>query len=105
MEKEKAPPVPRDRGETVRQGIISVITGHELSAKEISSEVSASEKEVYGHLEHIQRSFHGKKQGLTVVPPVCRACGFEFKKRERLRRPGKCPVCRGESISEPLFSL
>lgn len=43
--------------------------------KEISAEVRIYEKEVVGHLEHLERSLH------------------------------RCPVCRGEVSLEPLFSV
>jgi hypothetical protein len=39
------------------------------------------------------------------MPAVCKKCGFVFAKREKLKRPGKCPVCRGESIREPRFTI
>jgi len=35
----------------------------------------------------------------------CRSCGFVFTKRDRLATPGKCPICRCESISEPFFTI
>ena len=54
--KPKKPPVPAERYDTVRQEIISALTGQTLSAKEISPMVKASEKEVYSHLEHIQKT-------------------------------------------------
>lgn len=40
-----------------------------------------------------------------MVPAQCLGCGFIFSKRERLTRPGKCPVCRHGQISEPLFAV
>jgi hypothetical protein len=32
-------------------------------------------------------------------------CGFIFRKRDRLKKPGRCPVCHGEHIQDPLFSI
>lgn len=103
--KEKEPFVPAERHGTVRREIISVLEGRTLSAKEISAEVRISEKEVYDHLEHIQRTLNKKDHHLAVFPAECTKCGFVFKKRERLKKPGKCPVCKGEKIQEPLFSV
>ena len=103
--KEKEPSVPVERHETVRQQIVALLDGRSLQAKEISSTIGVSEKEVYEHLEHIQRSLHKGTHHLAVTHPVCRKCGFVFRKRDRLKKPGKCPVCRGESIEEPLFSI
>jgi len=103
--KPKKPFIPAPRQETVRQGIISVLGGQTLSAKEISAGVRASEKEVYEHLEHIQRTINKREHTLIITPAVCKKCGFEFRKRDRLKKPGKCPVCHGELIQEPLFSI
>jgi predicted Zn-ribbon and HTH transcriptional regulator len=98
----KEPVIPVARQETVRQKIISLLQGNALSAKDISSEVGISEREVYEHLEHIRRTTH---EHFIVTPPECRKCGFVFRKRERLKKPGRCPVCRSELIQEPVFSI
>jgi len=103
--KSKEPYVPVERQETIRQKIISLLDGKILSAKEISADVMASEKEVYEHLEHIQRTINKKEHNLIITPAVCKKCGFVFKKRDRLKKPSKCPVCRSELIQEPLFSV
>ena len=99
------PFIPIDRQETIRQKIISVLKESALTAKDISGEVSVSEKDVYEHLSHIQKSVHKKGGNLIVSPAKCRKCGFLFRKREKLRKPGKCPICRSESIEEALFSI
>ncbi|NWF98989.1 MAG: transcriptional regulator [Nitrospirae bacterium] len=100
------PCTPAERKETIRQAILHMIDGMVLSAKEISSQVAIPEKEVYEHLEHIRRTTGSKKEcNLKVYPSVCKKCGFEFIKRDKLKKPGKCPVCKSESISEPLFSV
>lgn len=103
----KKPFIPAERRETIRQNIISILRGHRgqnLSAKGISAHVSASEKQVYEHLGHIRQTIK-KEYQLIITPAECKKCGFIFKKRERLKKPGKCPVCRSESILEPLFSI
>jgi predicted Zn-ribbon and HTH transcriptional regulator len=103
MRKKSAEPrIPPERRETVRREIITLLREETLSAKEVSAGVGASEKEVYDHLSHIQKS---REQRLRIIPAECRKCGFVFRKRERLRKPGRCPVCRGESIKDPFFSL
>lgn len=101
----KQPPVPAERPETARQEIIHVLTGNTLSARDISINVGVRERDVYDHLEHIRRSLERKGGELVVTPSECRKCGFVFRKRDRLTRPSKCPSCRGQSITEPLFSV
>ena len=100
--KKKGPYISPERLETIRQSIESFIGLRAMSAKEISSSVGIPEKEVYDHLEHIRKSMG---RSFRVEQSRCKKCGFEFEKRERLKKPGKCPSCKGESISPPLFSL
>ncbi len=103
--KANEPPVPHEMHETVRRGITAALAEGPLSAKELSGIVRISEKEVYDHLEHIRKTITASGGHLAVTPAECRKCGFEFSGRERLKKPGKCPVCRGESIHEPLFAI
>lgn len=94
-----------ERHETLRQEIIARLKERALSAKEISGAVGVREKEVYEHLDHIKKSLERGKSRLKAQPAECKKCGFTFKKRERMKKPGKCPICRGQSIDEPLFSI
>ena len=106
MKKKSTGPItPPAMHETVRREIIDALREGPCSARDLSAAVSISEREVSGHLEHIQRSIHSAGQRLVVIPAVCKKCGFVFAKREKLRRPGKCPVCKGESIQEPRFVI
>lgn len=86
----------------MRRLILSLLSRETMTAKEISGAVRVSEKEVLEHLEHIRIALRG---GLVVTPSLCHGCGFSFRKRERLKTPGRCPVCRSERISEPSFSI
>lgn len=98
-------PVPRERFETARRQILVLLSERPRSAKELSSDVRIPEKEVYGHLDHLRKSLRRKRRRVFVTPAECLACGFVFRKRERFAKPGRCPVCRGESVSEPLFFI
>lgn len=98
-------PIPTERIHTIRQSIRALLAGPPLSAKEISGEVRISEKEVLTHLEHLERSLPHEGCVLVVTAAECAKCGFVFSKRERLKKPGRCPKCRGEQIHEPLFSV
>jgi len=101
----RTPAVPRPAGETLRRTISELISDQPMSAREISIRAHLMEKEVYGHLEHIRHSLHTAGGQLEVTPAECRSCGFVFNKRERLTPPGKCPICRSETIFEPLFAI
>ncbi len=101
----KEPTIPHERRETIRREIAEVLENRILSARDISGSVGISVKEVYEHLAHIQRSLGKGGHLLSITPAECKKCGFVFSKREKLKKPGKCPVCRSESIEEPLFSI
>lgn len=92
---------------TVRQRIVEALRGHSLTAREISQAVSVKEKEVIEHLPHIARSLGGSESAFELVtePSACLECGFVFRKRERLKTPSKCPVCRSEEITETRFEV
>jgi len=104
-ERHDGPRPPAETFDTARRTIMLELENGPLSARDISGRVGMSEKDVVGHLEHIQVSLHRAGRRLVVQPAECVKCGFVFEKRGRLTRPGKCPVCRGESIHAPLFSL
>lgn len=101
----REPSIPVEMHDTVRREIIAVLEQGERSARDLSSEVGISEKEVYSHLEHIRKTMSATGRHLAITPAECRKCGFVFSKRERLKKPGKCPVCKGESIHVPLFFI
>ncbi len=103
--KPKEPAIPVETSDTVRHAVLFVLEAGPRSAREISAAVSISEREVYDHLEHIKKTVAKSSRRLVVTPAECRKCGFVFEKRARLKKPGKCPVCRGESIADPLFSI
>lgn len=77
-----------------------------MSAKDVSKAVSIMEKEVAGHLPHIVRTLAaGGISRLVVKPSECLKCAFVFKKRERLKTPSRCPVCKSEEITEMRFRI
>ena len=97
--------MPPERNQTIRQAIISALEQKSATAKELSHYIKVSEKEIYGHLDHIRKSKDRNKYTLIVAPGKCRKCGFAFKKRERITKPGRCPLCHGELLEEPVFSI
>ena len=97
--------VPVERYDTVRRYVVSLLEEHKLSAKDISFFARISEKEAYEHLEHIRKTMHGSREQLLVEPARCQKCDFVFRKRERLKKPGKCPICLSNLIHPPLFSI
>jgi hypothetical protein len=78
---------------------------HGLTAKDLSALVGISEKDVAGHLEHLEKSLKAQGLRLEVLPASCIGCGFRFKDRRRLTRPGACPECRSTRIDPPAFRV
>ncbi|OPY79002.1 MAG: hypothetical protein A4E65_02022 [Syntrophorhabdus sp. PtaU1.Bin153] len=101
----KEPLLPIERRETIRKYISAVLQEHTLSAKDMSIYLRIPEKDVYEHLEHIRRTMNKGNYRLVVVPAQCERCGFVFRKRGRLSRPGKCPMCHSSLILPPLFVI
>ncbi len=78
---------------------------HGLTSKDLSALVGISEKDVAGHLEHLEKSLKAQGMRLEVLPASCIGCGFRFKDRRRLTRPGACPECRSTRIDPPAFRV
>jgi len=103
--KDRSGSEPIARHETVRQSIQHALEQEELTAADIGQRLGLREREVVGHLDHLQRSLAHAGMWLEVVPAECRGCGFVFKQRERLGRPSACPKCRSERIEPPRFRI
>ncbi len=90
---------------TLRQQIIDLLSNKAMTALEISQAARMSEKDVYRHLIHIQKTVTGQKRKFLVTPCTCQACGFTFTDRRRLTKPGRCPRCRESRIDHPVFKI
>jgi predicted Zn-ribbon and HTH transcriptional regulator len=101
----KRPDASSERQATVRAALREALRAGPLTARELSARVGIPEKQVAGHLEHLARSLRAARERLGVEPARCQACGFVFRKRDRLTRPSRCPVCRGEHLDAPRFAI
>ena len=101
----KEPAVPEERYETLRRRIVILLQERPYGGKELSGYLRIPERDVYDHLEHIRKTMNKGNARLVVTPAFCEKCGFVFRKRDRLKRPSKCPICHAESPQEPLFSI
>lgn len=90
---------------TLRQRMIELLKEEELDALELSQLLSIREKEVYEHLPHIARSLKAKGLELVVGPYVCLGCGYTFRERTRLNRPGRCPRCKEGQIRMATYTI
>lgn len=99
---------------TIRERIIKILmeTKEPLDAYTIALEVgldpNISEKEVYEHLTHIAKTIRRQSKGkllLYMIPPQCRNCGYVFKDLRKPRKPSRCPRCKSQRITPPLFKI
>ncbi len=90
---------------SIRQQIMDLLSEEEMNAMEISQAVGIGEKEVPDHLEHIIRTLGKEGKRLLVSPYTCLGCGYSFKHRTRLQRPGRCPSCKGSHIRMATYRI
>lgn len=100
-----SPPAPAPRAETAREGLRRALRAGPATAKELSAELGLREKDVAEHLAHLARSLAHRGERLVVEPASCLACGYTFRDRARLTRPGACPSCRSTRIDPPVFRV
>jgi len=94
-----------ERIRTVREAIREELLRGVATAREISERVSIPEKDVAGHLEHLEKSLRAQGERLVVQAASCISCGYSFVRRTRLTRPGSCPECRATRIDPPAFRI
>lgn len=94
---------PAVRGDTIRIALRDALRSGPASARELSSLVGVTEKDVTHHLEHLDRSLRHSGERLVIEPARCLTCDYVFKTRKKLKRPSSCPQCRGERIDAPAF--
>jgi len=96
---------PPDRLQSSRERLLQVLSTEPQSARVLSRAAGLSEGDVCIHLTHLQKSLKAQRRHLVITPASCLDCHFTFHKRERLTRPGKCPICHGTHLRDPQFSL
>ena len=90
---------------TIRQEIISLLSGEELTVRDLSQALSIPEKEVMSHLGHIDKSVSSQGKRLVVTPYKCLSCGFVFDRRTRFNRPGRCPNCKNSHLQKASYHI
>jgi predicted Zn-ribbon and HTH transcriptional regulator len=99
------PHPPPDRLQSSRELLLQTLSTEPLTVRALSRAACLSERDVLNHMQHLQKSLKAQNGRLVMMPATCLDCHFVFKRRERLARPGKCPVCHSTHMSEPLFSI
>lgn len=104
-DRKRGAPIPEERGATVRAALAARLREGPATARDLSAHVGIPERDVPAHLEHLERSLQARGERLAVQPAECAACGYAFKGRRRLTRPGRCPECAGERLEPPVFRI
>jgi len=107
MSTQKSLPDPSQRAssQSIRQALMDLLEEEEVNALDISQILGIPEKEVYVHLEHIERSLANKGRRLVIYPFSCLNCGFLFTGRKRFTPPGRCPGCRSTHIGRATYKI
>ena len=87
-----------------RKDLIILLQNNSLGITDIARHMEVPPKELEDDIEHLMKSLKHSEYRLIITPAKCRKCGFIFHK-DKLHRPGKCPQCHGNWISEPLFEI
>ena len=91
---------------TPRQRIIDLITGTRLSSHQLAQMLGIPERQVEEHLIHVAKTVAGDPSRRFILEPsVCPDCGFIFRDRTKLTRPGRCPKCHGEGLTAPRYGI
>ncbi|MCG8673600.1 MAG: hypothetical protein MI867_29700 [Pseudomonadales bacterium] len=91
---------PEERNETIRKEIIDLLKGPKQTIGSLSKHVRKQEKEIAEHLKHICKS-----ENVIIEPAECIKCGYVFEDRVKIKKPSKCPICKGTYIDDPMFSI
>jgi len=100
--REKEPSI---HSKTIRQALFEELLEGMKTVRELSQTLRISEKEVVTHLTHVEQSARQKGYKFNMKPSECLNCGFIFQKRERRKRPSRCPECKKELLTNPSFGL
>ena len=90
---------------TIRRQIIEVLKEDNFSALDLSQLIGIREREVYDHLDHIQRTITSRRENFVMTPPRCLKCGYIFTQRSRLTKPSRCPLCKGTRLTRPTYRI
>ena len=87
-----------------RKDLIPMLLNHPMTVTEISRFVVQKVQDTTEDLDHLLKSLKHTEFEAQIQPAVCKKCGFEFGK-EKLRKPSKCPKCKGTWITEPRIQV
>jgi len=92
--------------QTARKRITELLIGARRSSYQLAQLLGISERQVEDHLLHVVKTVaRDRHRRFVLEPSACQDCGFVFRDRTKLTRPGRCPSCRSESITAPRYGI
>ena len=87
-----------------RKDLIDILKDRPWSLHDLALMLEERPKDLEDDLNHLFRSLRSDPLHPVITPASCRKCGFVFHK-DKLHKPGKCPLCKGTWITDPLIHL
>jgi predicted Zn-ribbon and HTH transcriptional regulator len=87
-----------------RKDLIGLLENNSLTVAEIAELQQIKLKDAEDDLQHLLKSLKHLDYKAHIEPACCQDCGFKFKK-EKILRPGRCPLCKSTSVTEPIISI
>jgi transcriptional regulator len=87
-----------------RKELIPLLLDNPMTVSEIARATDQSPAEAASDLEHLLLSVKHMEFEAAVAPAECRKCRFQFSV-EKLRKPSKCPKCKGTWLTEALIQF
>lgn len=87
-----------------RKYLIDILLNQPTSLFELSRLLEEKPKDLEDDLHHLFKSLKNMPYRSVILPAACKKCGFIFNK-DKMSKPGKCPMCKGTWISEPLIHV
>lgn len=93
--------------DTRRERIVKLLTRNEpASLDDLCQELKVFDKRlILEDLHHIALTLRRTNSKLIMLPPTCLSCGFVFKDLKKPKLPSRCPKCKSERITQPLFQI
>lgn len=90
---------------SLRQELIALLRAAPMDLRDLATALDIQEADAADHLQHVARSLRAQGVRLQTAPAYCRLCDYEFRKRERFTRPGRCPRCKGGRIQGAVYRI
>lgn len=87
-----------------RKDLLDWLAVRPMSVTEIAREAREKPGDIEDDLKHLLLSLKHTEYEAVIEPATCRKCGFEFGP-DKLRKPSRCPKCKGNWLTEPRISV